>query len=106
MPCREAKQFDHRQFEVTLSRLSAIDLERGRHKMDSKREAALRITAEGREYVRTPDACFENLEGYEFSPNYVEVNGLRVHYLDEGPSRDDVIRWRAVGCSSTGIPTP
>ncbi len=39
--------------------------------------------------VRTPESNFENLEGYNFSPNYVSdlegYEGLRVHYLDEGP---------------------
>lgn len=37
------------------------------------------------EVFRTPDARFENLPGYGFAPNYVEVDGLRMHYLDEGP---------------------
>ena len=40
------------------------------------------------DYVRTPDARFENLPNYAFSPNYVDdlpgYEGLRVHYLDEG----------------------
>lgn len=35
--------------------------------------------------LRTPDAHFESLKDYPFEPNYMEVNGLRVHYLDEGP---------------------
>lgn len=39
---------------------------------------------------RTPDERFEGLPGYAFSPNYVDdlagYEGLRVHYLDEGPS--------------------
>jgi len=33
---------------------------------------------------RTPDARFENLEAYPWEPNYLYVDGLRVHYLDEG----------------------
>ena len=33
---------------------------------------------------RTPDEQFEGLPGYAFSPNYVEQDGLRLHYLDEG----------------------
>jgi haloalkane dehalogenase len=33
---------------------------------------------------RTPDERFENLPGYNFAPNYVDVDGLRMHYLDEG----------------------
>ncbi|MFX1416465.1 MAG: haloalkane dehalogenase [Promethearchaeota archaeon] len=35
--------------------------------------------------LRTPESRFENLKGYAFSPNYVEISGLRVHYVDEGP---------------------
>jgi haloalkane dehalogenase len=32
---------------------------------------------------RTPDERFEGLPGYEFEPNYADVDGLRLHYLDE-----------------------
>ncbi|MEL7033021.1 MAG: haloalkane dehalogenase [Pseudomonadota bacterium] len=45
------------------------------------------------DFVRTPDARFENLPGYDFSPNYVDdlpgYEGLRVHYLDEGDPGND-----------------
>lgn len=34
--------------------------------------------------IRTPDQQFENLPGFPFAPCYVHVNGLRIHYLDEG----------------------
>lgn len=37
------------------------------------------------EFVRTPDERFENLPGYDFAPHYAEVDGLRVHFVDEGP---------------------
>lgn len=33
---------------------------------------------------RTPESRFEGLEGYSFEPNYAEIDGLRLHYLDEG----------------------
>lgn len=36
------------------------------------------------EILRTPDEQFQNLPGYNFAPHYVEVDGLRMHYLDEG----------------------
>jgi len=35
--------------------------------------------------LRTPDERFANLPGYDFAPHYVEVDGLRMHYVDEGP---------------------
>ena len=38
------------------------------------------------EIFRTPDERFADLPGYDFEPNYVEIDGLRMHYLDEGPS--------------------
>ena len=34
--------------------------------------------------VRTPDDRFANLEGFPYEPRYVEINGARVHYVDEG----------------------
>jgi haloalkane dehalogenase len=38
------------------------------------------------EALRTPDERFADLTGYDFEPHYLQVDGLRVHYLDEGPS--------------------
>lgn len=40
---------------------------------------------------RTPDSQFANLPGYDFAPNYLTINGLRVHYLDEGPKDGPVV---------------
>jgi haloalkane dehalogenase len=37
--------------------------------------------------LRTPDKRFASLPDYPFAPHYVELGGgLRVHYVDEGPS--------------------
>jgi haloalkane dehalogenase len=36
------------------------------------------------EVFRTPDERFSGLPGYAFAPRYAEVDGLRLHYLDEG----------------------
>jgi haloalkane dehalogenase len=33
---------------------------------------------------RTPDERFEDLPGYSWEPHYVHVDGLRMHYVDEG----------------------
>ncbi len=33
---------------------------------------------------RTPEDRFEDLPGFHYEPNYVEVDGLRLHHLDEG----------------------
>jgi tRNA(adenine34) deaminase len=39
--------------------------------------------------LRTPEARFANLPGYPFAPHYLSdlpaLDGLRMHYLDEGP---------------------
>ena len=36
------------------------------------------------ELFRTPDERFHDLPGYGFGPGYVDVDGLRMHYVDEG----------------------
>jgi haloalkane dehalogenase len=36
---------------------------------------------------RTPDERFEGLPGYDFDPHWHEVDGLRLHYVDEGEGR-------------------
>jgi haloalkane dehalogenase len=36
---------------------------------------------------RTPDERFASLPGYDFVPRYADVDGLRLHYVDEGSGR-------------------
>ena len=48
------------------------------------------------EFLRTDDAQFTGLSGYDFSPNYTNIDAadgttLRIHYLDEGPRDGEVI---------------
>ena len=54
-------------------------------------EIEIRTTALGVDFVRTPDACFRNLPGYRFRANYVRIDGLRMHYIDAGPSDGPVV---------------
>jgi haloalkane dehalogenase len=37
------------------------------------------------EILRTPDERFNNLPDFDFAPHYLEIAGLRIHYVDEGP---------------------
>src|SRR6187401_3607172 len=37
------------------------------------------------EILRTPDERFKSLPDFPFAPNYVDFDGLRMHYVDEGP---------------------
>ena len=41
--------------------------------------------------LRTPDERFQNLKDYPYQPNYMMIDGLRIHYLDEGPKNADPI---------------
>jgi haloalkane dehalogenase len=38
------------------------------------------------ETSRTPDERFTDPLGYPFEPHYVQVDELRMHYVDEGPA--------------------
>jgi len=40
---------------------------------------------------RTPDHVFANLPDYPFTPNYLMVDGLRLHYVDEGPRDGQIV---------------
>jgi tRNA(adenine34) deaminase len=46
--------------------------------------------------LRTPDSAFAGIPGYPWAPNYISdlqsLNGLRMHYLDEGPA-DAEVTW-------------
>jgi haloalkane dehalogenase len=35
--------------------------------------------------LRTPDECFEGIADFPFAPKYMEVDGYRIHYVDDGP---------------------
>ncbi len=37
------------------------------------------------EILRTPDERFADLPDWPFEPHYEEIDGLRIHYVDEGP---------------------
>ena len=41
--------------------------------------------------LRTPDKRFVNLPDYPFKPNYKEVDGIRIHYVDENPQNSEVV---------------
>ncbi len=49
-------------------------------------EPEIRTTATGVKFLRTPDACFEGLPGWDYEPKYIEIDGLRQAYIDEGPA--------------------
>lgn len=54
-------------------------------------EVPILTTDTGIHFVRTPEERFANLPGYPFEPHYALVEGLRMHYIDEGPRDGQVI---------------
>ena len=41
--------------------------------------------------IRTPDDRFEKLVDFPYKPNYLEIDGIRIHYVDEGSKDSEVI---------------
>ena len=41
--------------------------------------------------LRTPDNRFSNLLDYPFKPNYIQLGDIRIHYVDEGESNEEVV---------------
>ena len=42
-------------------------------------------------FLRTPEDRFQNLPDFTYEPNYTEIGGLRVAYIDEGPKDGPVV---------------
>jgi len=54
-------------------------------------EVAVSATSFNVEFVRTPDACFTDLDGYDYPPHYLEIDGLRMHYVDQGSADGELV---------------
>lgn len=51
----------------------------------------IHVTDSGTEFVRTPLERFEGLDDFPYEPRYVDVDGLQMAYVDEGPADGPVI---------------
>ena len=54
-------------------------------------EPTIMTTEAGIEFVRTPDSCFDSLPGWQYAPKYLDIDGLRQAYVDEGPADGPVV---------------
>lgn len=41
--------------------------------------------------LRTPEENFANIPDYPFEPNYIEIDGIRIHYVDEGENPNETV---------------
>jgi haloalkane dehalogenase len=41
--------------------------------------------------LRTPEERFEDLPDFPFEPQYLEIDEIRIHYLDEGPRNQECV---------------
>ncbi|MFX1601789.1 MAG: haloalkane dehalogenase [Promethearchaeota archaeon] len=41
--------------------------------------------------LRTPDGRFRDLPDFPFKPNYIEIDEIRIHYVDEGPKDAEIV---------------
>ncbi len=53
--------------------------------------AEVMTTTAGVEFVRTPDEAFANLPDWPYEPKYVEIDGLRQAYFEDGPADGPVV---------------
>ncbi len=51
----------------------------------------MKVPGKRKEILRTPDAAFAELPDYPFKPHYIEVDGMRIHYVDEGIENEKTI---------------
>ena len=58
---------------------------------EEETEVEILTTAGGIEFVRTPEAQFENLPDWHYDNKYVEIDGLRQAYAEAGPANGEVV---------------
>jgi haloalkane dehalogenase len=75
---------------TALPLLAACDGDDGTA-VECNSEAEVMTTDDGVQFVRTPDACFQNLPGFPYEARYLEIDGLRQGYVDEGPPDADPV---------------
>ena len=56
-----------------------------------KSEPVKRTTPAGIEFVRTPESCFDGIPNFPYTPKYVEIDGLRQAYVEDGPATADPV---------------
>ena len=54
-------------------------------------DAEILTTAEGIQFVRTPEDRFIGLPGFPYEARYVEIDGLRQGYVEAGPATGEVV---------------
>jgi len=59
--------------------------------VESDEGIEISTTKDGIKFVRTPEERFENLKDFPFEPHYAFIEGLRMHYIDEGPVSGQLI---------------
>ena len=43
------------------------------------------------ESILTPLTCFDGIKDFPYQPNFVDYNGLQMHYIDEGDKNGEII---------------
>ncbi len=59
--------------------------------VESEEGIEIYTTENNIKYVRTPEERFENLKDFPYEPHFALIDGLRMHYVDEGSKSGEVI---------------
>ena len=51
----------------------------------------VRTTTAGVQFVRTPESCFKGIPDFSYKPKYVEIDGMRQAYVEDGPANADPV---------------
>ncbi|MFX1445654.1 MAG: haloalkane dehalogenase [Promethearchaeota archaeon] len=59
--------------------------------VESEEGIQIFTTKDGIKYIRTPEERFEGLKDFPFKPHYAFIDGLQMHYIDEGEENGQII---------------
>ncbi len=80
----EQKVVERRDGELPAGEVESAHARQAAQPSQNPHRWLLRITLTPMSVYRTPDERFADLPGYAYRPHYLEQDGLRMHYVDEG----------------------
>ena len=85
------EKFIHGDSPVKIPNWRLIDSSDRPDCVESEEGIEIYTTKDNVKFVRTPEERFENLHEFPYEPHYAIIDGLRMHYVDEGSESGEVI---------------
>lgn len=85
------EKFIHGESPVKIPNWRLIESPERPDCVESEEGIEIHTAKDNVKFVRTPEERFENFHNFPYEPHYALIDGLRMHYVDEGSESGEVI---------------